>query len=160
MPSDESLKREEKTKAFEALSKQVRRLFHRLKAAGDEIHQLGPLSTSHRAVLESLYQNGPQSVPAMARSRPVSRQHIQKLVNGLLSEKLVTHLPNPSHRSSPLIDLTAKGRKFFEKLVSTEKRILSNLSMPTSLTQLANATETLKSLGDYFESSDWAKFKK
>jgi len=88
-----------KAKAFEDLATQVRRNFHRLKALGEEVHDLGKLSTSHRAVLESLYKGGPQTVPEMARARPVSRQHIQKLVNVLLDEELVQTVPNPAHKS-------------------------------------------------------------
>lgn len=149
-----------KAKEFEELATQVRRLFHRLKAIGEEIHQLGQISASHRAVLECLYRKGPQTVPAMARARPVSRQHIQKLVNALLDEELVTVLPNPGHKKSSLISLTAKGRKLFESMHEKEMQILSQLRLPVGTEDIRGATETLKRLINYFEGPDWILFLK
>lgn len=142
-------------KAFEDLSTQVRRTFHRLKAVGDEVHELGRLSTSHRAVLESLYRTGPQTVPELARSRPVSRQHIQKLVNALLDEKLVTTQPNPAHKTSLLVDLNPKGRALFEQMRKKEQELLADLKLPVTENDLRQAAETLNTLCDYFEGSDW-----
>jgi hypothetical protein len=41
------------------------------------------MTAGKRGVLKGLDRLGPQTVPQMARARPVSRQHIQTLVNRL-----------------------------------------------------------------------------
>lgn len=147
-----------KAKEFEELATQVRRLFHRFKAVGEQMHQLGKVSTSHRAILESLYRGGPQTVPAMARARPVSRQHIQKLVNALVDEELVSILPNPGHKKSSLVALTPKGQKLFEKMHEKEMEVLSLLKLPVGNDEIRSATETLRSIINYFEGPEWILF--
>lgn len=152
------MSREVKAEKIEALSREVRRLFHRLKAVGDQIHTNDEISTSHRAVLEGLYKFGPQSVPAMARARPVSRQHIQKLVNLLLKLNLVEQAPNPGHKASPIIKLTAKGAQHFERLIKKEKKLIEEMKLPIDMNKISQATETLSQISGYFESSDWLSF--
>ena len=51
-------------------------LFHRLRAVSEQIHQLGELSSGKHGILKGLGLFGPQTVPQMARARPVSRQYI------------------------------------------------------------------------------------
>ncbi len=147
-----------KAREFEELATQVRRLFHRLKAVGEQMHQLDKVSASHRAVLEGLYRGGPQTVPAMARARPVSRQHIQKLVNALLEEGLVSILPNPGHKRSSLVALTPKGRKLFERMHEKEMEVLAQLRLPVGSEQIRNTKDTLKGIADYFEGPEWIVF--
>src|SRR6185295_2962392 len=57
-------------------------------------------------LLRSLKLGGPQTVPALARSRPVSRQHIQTLADAMAAEGLLAFKPNPAHKRSPLVTLT------------------------------------------------------
>src|ERR1700727_2916192 len=53
---------------------------------------------------------GPFTVPQIARRLGVSRQHILRLTNDLATEGLVELVPNPDHKTSPLVTLTAAGR--------------------------------------------------
>jgi DNA-binding MarR family transcriptional regulator len=154
------MSRDTKVAKFEALTREVRRLFHRLKAVADQIHGSTDVSASHRAILESLFRSGPQSVPAMARARPVSRQHIQKLVNVLLKLDLVELAPNPVHKSSPLVKLTSKGTSFFERLALREKKLIEEMNLPIDKNKISQAAETITLLSDYFESSEWLLFLK
>ena len=75
----------EQIQAFYPLSKSVRSLFHKMGAAAAALHEGSGISTGMRAVLENVVEGGPMTVPEMARMRPVSRQHIQVLVNDLLA---------------------------------------------------------------------------
>src|SRR3954464_3148661 len=85
--------------AFDALTREVRLTFHQLKAAAEALHaDPDGLGAAHRGVLESLHRDGAQSVPALARARPVSRQHIQVLANRLLELRLVETVQNPAHQ--------------------------------------------------------------
>lgn len=51
----------------------------------------------------------PMTVPQVARRLGVSRQHILRLTNELVDEGLVELLPNPDHKTSPLVSLTPAG---------------------------------------------------
>lgn len=133
--------------AFEALGREVRGLFHQLRATGEAIHAAhDALPVSQRAVLESLHRDGPATVPALARARPVSRQHIQVLVNALLEAGLVEAAENPGHRRSPQIALTAAGRRRFEAMRARERRALAGQPLPVSAAELRSAARVLRVL--------------
>lgn len=65
-------------------------------------------------VLRTLVKEGPHTVPDIARSRPVSRQHCQTICNGLEAQGLVEFVDNPKHKRSKLVRVTKKGRERFE----------------------------------------------
>jgi len=102
-------------------------LFHGLKATAAAVHGDGEDSAGRRGLLRSLGREGPRTVPALARARPVSRQHVQALVNGLRADGLVELRRNPAHRRSHLVALTGKGRRRLARLVAKERRFLSGL---------------------------------
>ena len=58
-------------------------LFHRMRAVGDALHKKHNITTPMRGVMQSLFDGGTQTVPQMAAARPVSRQHIQTIVDAL-----------------------------------------------------------------------------
>jgi DNA-binding MarR family transcriptional regulator len=67
-------------------------------------------------VLRMLVKQGAQTVPDMARSRPVSRQHCQTICNTLKAEGLVEFVDNPKHKRSKLVRATKKGRARFDAM--------------------------------------------
>jgi DNA-binding MarR family transcriptional regulator len=67
-------------------------------------------------VLRMLVKQGAQTVPDMARSRPVSRQHCQTICNALEAEGLVEFVDNPKHKRSKLVRATKKGRARFDAM--------------------------------------------
>ena len=82
----------------------------RIRAAGQRV--VPEALTSWGGVgglLRSLKADGPQTVPQLARARPVARQRIQRLVDECATAGLVEFGDNPAHRRSKLIRLTAKG---------------------------------------------------
>lgn len=83
----------------------------RLQRVAEELHRQGPATSARRGVLRNLWQDGPMSVPQLARHRGVTRQHVQKLVDSLTEEGLVEFAPNPAHRRSDLVRLTADGER-------------------------------------------------
>lgn len=66
--------------------------------------------------LRTLVKEGPQTVPEMARSRPVSRQHCQTICNALEAQGLVEFIDNPKHKKSKLVQVTRKGRDRFQSM--------------------------------------------
>ena len=121
----------------------IPRIFHLLKAVGDALNADLGVSTSMRGVMASLADGGPRTVPDLARERPVSRQHIQSVVNDLLAAGLAETLPNPSHRRSPLIGLTDDGRKHLRLIREREAELLARTAPAVSQADLAAARRLL-----------------
>jgi DNA-binding MarR family transcriptional regulator len=132
-------------------------LFHRLRTIASQVHGQSELSAGRRGVLRSLDLLGPQTVPQLARARPVSRQHIQMLVNDLLKDELVTTEENPAHRRSPLLRLTSEGKRHLEAMRKRENLVLAHVHPDLSPKQLANAADALQSVRRFLESKEWRK---
>lgn len=130
--------------AFVRLGGTVRHLFHQLRAVAEAATPAKEgFTVSHRGVLESLASQGAQTVPALARARPVARQHIQVLVNELAEWGLVETRSNPAHKRSPLVALTALGTKRFASIRRAESRVLESLHLSMSATKLAQLADGL-----------------
>ncbi len=149
--------KEDSTSALARVFDETASLFHRLRAVSSEVHGQGELSAGRRGVLRSLYHLGPQTVPQLARARPVSRQHIQILVNGLLKDALVATEENPAHRRSPLIRLTSKGKRHLETMQKRELRLLAQARLNLPNKDLTAAADTLQSVRRFLESKEWRK---
>lgn len=67
-------------------------------------------------VLRSLVHEGPMTVPELARSRPVSRQHCQTIANALEAQGLIEFIENPKHKTSKLMRVTKKGAARFQSM--------------------------------------------
>ncbi len=95
---------------------QTARAFFRLRAAGMRSGAVTRWGGGLWGFLRSLARDGPQTVPRLARARPVSRQRIQKLADELAADGLVEFIDNPAHRRSRLVRLTAEGEAAYEEI--------------------------------------------
>jgi DNA-binding MarR family transcriptional regulator len=147
--------------AFEPLSRAVRSLFHKMGAAVSLLHEgdetTGGITAGMRAVLESVIEGGPKTVPEMARARPVSRQHIQILVNELLAAGLVEFQDNPAHRRSKLVAPTRAGTAAFAALRAREAAALTRLAVDIDAKEMARAAQALSQLIEGFHGPAWRK---
>lgn len=121
---------------------EVRLTFHACAEFARQAHG-DRIDPSGRAVLEFLSAHGPSTVPAIARSRGVTRQHIQTIANAAESEGLLKTTANPAHKRSPLFALTADGTALIESIRRTERMLLAPLSESFDPAQLAAAAATL-----------------
>ena len=140
-------------KSLTALIDAIRLAFNQMRASADAAHADLGVTAAMRAVLERLARGGPQTVPDMARARNVSRQHIQKIVDGLGEVNLIDLKANPAHKRSPLIMLSANGRKLFKTIEKREIAILADIGKDLEDRDLTAATDTLKALTGAFQ--DW-----
>lgn len=147
--------------AFEPLSRAVRSLFHKMGAAVSLLHEgdetASGITAGMRAVLESVIEGGPKTVPEMARARPVSRQHIQTLVNELLAAGLVEFRDNPAHRRSKLVAPTKAGEAAFASLRAREAAALTRLAVDIDAAEMRAATLALQQLIVRFQDPAWRK---
>jgi len=118
----------------------------RLRTIGDGLHGDAGLTTAQRAVLETLTEQSRQTVPQIARSKRVSRQHIQTLVNALAQAGLVATIPNPDDRRSPLVRLTVSGELAYRAIRRREADAFDNLTRALSGCDLDAALNTLAAL--------------
>ncbi|MDA0653880.1 MAG: MarR family transcriptional regulator [Proteobacteria bacterium] len=132
--------------ALDHVVRLVRDTFPRLQAAADRLHRHIGVTPAMRAVLEELLDGGPQTVPAIARSRSVSRQHIQSLADALAEAGLVHARPNPAHRRSPLLALSSRGRAVVAALRGAESPVLAELAAGFSADDIAATARTLSGL--------------
>jgi len=129
----------------------TRRLFQQLRDTSDKLLDGTGINTSQRAVLEFLHGNPSQTVSNMAREKTVSRQHIQTVVNNLLKLELVTTKENPAHKSSPLIAITGKGKKLFQKITRKEAKVLEAMANEFREKDISTSINTLKAINTYLQ---------
>ncbi len=142
-------------KSFYPLTLCVRRLFHKLGYGVAALHQNSDVSVGMRAVLESVIDGGPQTVPHMAKIRPVTRQHIQSLVNELLEGDYVETIDNPTHKRSKLVAPTKRGMRIFEQMRDLENEAFRRAQVKISPEELQAARKVLSALIATFESEEW-----
>jgi DNA-binding MarR family transcriptional regulator len=133
-----------RSQLLQSLIDETRSLMHRLKVAAEALHGQGETSAGRRGVLIDLARRGAMTVPALARLRPVSRQHIQALVNPMLDEGLVELVDNPAHRRSRLVRVTGRGRRLIESMLAREHRLLDRLPVDASDAELRRAAAVLR----------------
>jgi DNA-binding MarR family transcriptional regulator len=133
----------------------IRQLFHELGSLGSELHQAQGVTSSMRAVMEALAKDGPRTVPRIARSKSVTRQHIQTIVNELVENGLMETADNPDHKRSPLIRLTAKGQGSFADIQRREAELLPHLAAAVSKTALKTTAGTLAKLQETLKSESF-----
>lgn len=126
-------------------------LFHRLKMAVEQVHGQDEMTAGRRGVMRSLARHGPLTVPQLARQRPVSRQHIQAVVDGLLESGLVEAEANSAHKRSPLIVLTEAGRKLLERMAARERRLLAGIDWPVNERAVMAAARVLRQVRTQLE---------
>ncbi|MDJ0732515.1 MAG: MarR family winged helix-turn-helix transcriptional regulator [Nostocaceae cyanobacterium] len=130
-------------------------LFHRLRVTAEQVHHRQEMSAGGRGILKDLARNGAQTVPQMARTRFVSRQHIQTLVNLLIDEGYVELLDNPAHKSSHLVSLTATGKNLIEEMNLRETKLLTALETDIDLEDLQTTVQVLQQMRQLLASKQW-----
>jgi DNA-binding MarR family transcriptional regulator len=128
-----------------ALFDETRLLFHALKEWAETLHIGLDVTVAMRGVLELILLGGPATVPDMARTRGVSRQHIQQQVDALLERDLLERQDNPAHKRSSIIALTDKGRALIQNMRADELNALSRLQVGVSDNAIAEAAQVLSS---------------
>lgn len=120
--------------------------FFRNRAASDRIVlELGQ-SSGRFGLLRTLVREGPKTVADIARSRPVARQGVQRLADGLAAEGLVVFETNPSHRRSRLVRITPKGERVFREMARRHERHAAVLAEGLSVREIRTASRVLRTL--------------
>jgi len=127
---------------IQELIEEVIQTFRQLRVISAEIHGSGLPIPGQRGVLMQL-NHGVQTVPGMARERGVSRQSIQKIVDGFVARGLVELVDNAAHRRSKLVRLTAKGKTAWKEMVAREVATVKKLRLQISPAEVEKTISVL-----------------
>lgn len=105
------------------------RLTNRMVTEGDRLVAGLGLTSARWQVLGSIVAAGrPQPVAWLARDMGANRQNLQRIVNDLVAEGLLEFAPNPHHRRSQLVVMTAKGRAAFDAAMGLQAPWINRLA--------------------------------
>jgi DNA-binding MarR family transcriptional regulator len=126
-------------------------LADRLVWLAEHIHGEEGRGAARRGILRGLARYGAQTVPEMARTRSVTRQNVQPVVDALVAEGLVSRLPNPAHRRSPLYEVTPVGRALATRMDRNDGRILAAVGRGLRAADVVTTVRTLRVVRERFE---------
>ena len=125
------------------LSVAVIEFYFRIEAVSEAIAGLATAG-GEWGTLRTLVKEGPQTVPNMARSKPVSRQHCQTIVNTLEAQGLVEFIDNPKHKTSKLVRATKRGRARFDSMRKQFLEAAGAYATSFSAAEVAMATDVCR----------------
>ncbi len=97
--------------------------------AGDRlVARLGLTSARWQILGAMVAAQRPQPVAWLARDMGANRQNVQRIINDLQREGLVTFEANPHHRRAQLVILTDKGKKTFDAAMRLQAPWINSLS--------------------------------
>lgn len=105
------------------------RLNNRFLTSGDQLVSGLGLTSARWQILGAIVgAEHPEPVAWLARNLSANRQNVQRIVNDLKREGLVTFQPNPHHRRAQLVVLTDRGRKTFDAAMALQAPWINALS--------------------------------
>ncbi|MEQ8746189.1 MarR family transcriptional regulator [Pyruvatibacter sp.] len=119
-------------------------LYFRLQAQSQNLGTENAQRGGAWGILNSVITQGPQTVPQLARARPVSRQHIQKLANEMAADGLIQFVANPAHRRSQLIEATPKGLDAYARMNASLGELADALGKDFSKEELFVAASVIE----------------
>jgi DNA-binding MarR family transcriptional regulator len=126
------MKKTKRTPAGDALTGIILDLFRvnsLLLTAGDRlVARLGLTSARWQVLGAIVAAERPQPVAWLARDMGGNRQNVQRIINDLQKEKLVSFEANPHHRRAQLVVLTEKGRGAFDAAMELQAPWINFLS--------------------------------
>jgi len=131
-----------------ALANSIRRVYNRMRHTTDQIHEATGITAPKRTLLMDLHRYGPQTVPALASARFISRQIIQTQVNELKKAGYLRAEKNPEHKRSVLIVLTAAGQALVETMIESENDFIEQLGWLPDVKDLSTCRQVLDSIYD------------
>jgi DNA-binding MarR family transcriptional regulator len=126
-------------------------LFHCVRWVAEQIYGEDGRSTTRRGILRGLARYGPRTVPQLARSRSVTRQHVQEVVDRLATDGFVELVANPSHARSRLVRITQRGATFVTRTDDIDARVLVAIGGDLKTPALALTARTLRAVREAFE---------
>ncbi len=127
---------------------EVFRLNGLLLTTADKLVSKFGLTGARWQVMGAIAQVGvPETTARLARNMGLTRQSVQRVVNEMVAEGMLTLQENPHHKRSKLVVMTAKGEKAFQQAIDLQGPWVKALSKGISKKRLKEAKEILTILG-------------
>jgi len=147
-----------RTPAGDALTGLILDLFRLnslILTAGDRLVARLRLTSARWQILGAIaYAERPQPVAWLARDLGGNRQNVQRIVNDLHKEGLVTFEANPHHRRAQLVVLTDKGKQTFDAAMRLQAPWVRNLSEGLSVKDIDTMHRAIIALRQKLESNE------
>lgn len=151
------MKRTKRTPEGDALTDLVLDLFRLdslLITSGDRLVAPLGLTSARWQVLGAIVSaQRPQPVAWLARDLGGNRQNVQRIINDLHRDGLVSFEVNPHHRRAQLVMLTEKGQRAFEATMELQTPWINDLSEGLSVKDLRTVHRVIAALRGKLESS-------
>ena len=155
------MKKAKRTPAGDALTALIVDLFRLdslLLTAGDRlVARLGLTSARWQVLGTIVAVEHPQPVAWLARDLGGNRQNVQRIINDLHREGLVSFEVNPHHRRAQLVVLTEKGRRIFEAAMELQAPWVNGLADGLSVKDLETVHRVVTALRNKLESNNEAE---
>ena len=149
------MKKAKRTPTGEALTDLVLDLFRvdsLLLTAGDRlVAPLGLTSARWQVLGAMITAERPQPVAWLARDLGGNRQNVQRIINDLHKEGLVSFEVNPHHRRAQLVVLTEKGKRSFEAAMELQAPWVNSLSDGMSVKDMETVRRVVTALRNKLE---------
>ncbi|MGW5664078.1 MarR family winged helix-turn-helix transcriptional regulator [Streptomyces sp. NPDC003758] len=129
-------------------------LYRRVQRKVEQAEAIEGVSVGVRAVLALLRDHGPMTVPQMGRAQALSRQFVQRMVNGAAARGLVESIPNPAHKRSSLLRLTGEGEAVIDAVTAREYTLLRQVRGDLTEVDLQACLRVLTRMLDLFDDVD------
>ncbi|UXY23622.1 MarR family transcriptional regulator [Streptomyces cynarae] len=129
-------------------------LYRRVQRKVEQAEAIEGVSVGVRAVLALLRDHGPMTVPQMGRAQALSRQFVQRMVNGAAARGLVESIPNPAHKRSSLLRLTGEGEAVIDAVTAREYTLLRQVRGDLTEADLQACLRVLTRMLDLFDDVD------
>lgn len=114
---------------------------------GDRLVSPLGLTSARWQILGAIVQGGrPQPVAWLARDLGANRQNVQRIINDLKSDGLVSLEPNPHHKRAQLVVLTPKGQHAYDAAIKLYNPLVAELADGLSTNDIAAAQRVLATL--------------
>src|SRR5579871_5170541 len=144
------MRKTRRTPAGEALTGLILDLFRLnslILTSGDRlVAGLGLTSARWQILGAIITAERPQPVAWLARDLGANRQNVQRIINDLHREGLVSFETNPHHRRAQLVVLSDKGRRTFDEAMELQAPWINELSDGLSVKDIATVHRVIKTL--------------
>ncbi len=121
-------------------------LYRKCQRVVEESQGIEGASIGVRAILDMLRIHGDMTVPQMAQSQALSRQFVQRMTNEARDNAWVELRPNPRHKRSSIVSLTAAGSSVIETIARREQARLGSIGGDLTMTDIDSCKRVLSSL--------------
>ena len=143
------MKDPQKGPVFTDIVLEVFKLGGLLVSEGDQMGSEYGITSARWKVLGALSLAGePQTVPQIARSMGLTRQAVQRLVDAMREDDLLSFQDNPGHKRAKLISLSEFGKTVYSKLDDKQAQWASKSALNINKAELETTLSVLKRISD------------